>query len=69
MTALAAKRAPLIVGISTVGGVAAGRAPRRTDYIDGEVLDVSDDVTYGAGDVDSTVDEYRPGTEQRRLTD
>ncbi len=69
VTELAARRAPLIVGISTVGGVAAGRAPRRTDYIDGEVLDVSDDVTYGADDVNATVDEYRPGAEQRRLTD
>ena len=41
----------------------------ETDYIDGEVLDVRDDVTYGADDVNATVDEYRPGAEQRRLTD
>ena len=33
------------------------------------VVDVSDDVTYGADDVNATVDEYRPGAEQRRLTD
>lgn len=48
VTALAARRAPLIVGVSTVGSSAAGarsaRSPRpgRGDYIDGEVLDVTD---------------------------
>ncbi len=42
VTAMAARRAPLIVGVST----AAGYATRRTqpDYIDGEVIDVVDDV-------------------------
>ena len=59
VTALAAKRAPLIVGISTVGGAAAGRSARRGEYIDGEVIDVVDDI-----DTPET-----PGTEQRRLTD
>ncbi|MGE2736873.1 FxsA family protein [Mycolicibacterium vaccae] len=42
VTALAARRAPLIVGVSTMGS-AAGRA-RRGDYIDGEVIEVVDDV-------------------------
>lgn len=75
VAALAAKRAPLIVGIGTAGGVAAGRASRRTDYIDGEVLDVTDDVT-GANVTDHVsgadaagADGYVRGTEQRRLTD
>lgn len=40
VTALAARRAPLIVGVSTMGS-AAGRA-RRGDYIDGEVVDTVD---------------------------
>ncbi|MGE0219954.1 FxsA family protein [Mycolicibacterium sp.] len=40
LTAMAARRAPLIVGVGTVGGAAA-RA-RRGDYIDGEVIDVVD---------------------------
>ncbi|MGE2731320.1 FxsA family protein [Mycolicibacterium vaccae] len=42
VTALAARRAPLIVGVSTMGS-AAGRA-RRGNYIDGEVIEVVDDV-------------------------
>ena len=46
LTAMAARRAPLIVGVSTVGS-AAGRAgysprPSRGDYVDGEVIDVVD---------------------------
>ncbi|WP_163891396.1 FxsA family protein [Mycolicibacterium hippocampi] len=52
VTAMAARRAPLIVGVSTMGSAAAGargQSPRqgRGDYIDGEVLDVTDvtDVT------------------------
>lgn len=40
ITAMAARRAPLIVGVTTVSS-AAGRA-RRPDYIDGEVVDVVD---------------------------
>ncbi|MCV7129280.1 MULTISPECIES: FxsA family protein [Mycolicibacterium] len=40
ITAMAARRAPLIVGVTTVGS-AAGRA-RRRDYIDGEVVEVVD---------------------------
>lgn len=47
VTAIAARRAPLIIGVSTVGG-AAGRyatRPGRTDYIDGEVIDVVDAAT------------------------
>ncbi|MEZ0342195.1 FxsA family protein [Mycobacterium sp. pV006] len=40
VTALAARRAPLIVGVSTMGS-AAGRA-RHGDYIDGEVVDTVD---------------------------
>lgn len=43
VTAMAARRAPLIVGVSTVGSAAAGRASRG-DYIDGEVVEVIDDV-------------------------
>ncbi|MGD9622591.1 MAG: FxsA family protein [Mycolicibacterium sp.] len=42
VTAMAARRAPLIVGVSTVGGAAAGAREGRGDYIDGEVLDVTD---------------------------
>jgi UPF0716 protein FxsA len=47
LTAMAARRAPLIVGVGTVGSAAAGRAgysprPGRTDYVDGEVIDVTD---------------------------
>ena len=48
VTALAARRAPLIVGVGTMGSAAAGvrshrpTQPGRGDYIDGEVLDVSD---------------------------
>ena len=48
VTAMAARRAPLIVGVSTVGSAAAGARsgypprPGRGDYIDGEVLDVTD---------------------------
>ncbi|MDY6995098.1 MAG: FxsA family protein [Actinomycetota bacterium] len=61
VTALAAKRAPLIVGISTVGGMA-GRTSRRGDYIDGEVIDVVDDP-------DGSGDQSARGAEQRRLTD
>jgi UPF0716 protein FxsA len=47
LTAMAARRAPLIVGVSTVGSAAAGRAgysprPGRGEYVDGEVVDVVD---------------------------
>lgn len=48
VTAMAARRAPLIVGVGTVGSAAAGARtgrstqPGRGDYIDGEVIDVSD---------------------------
>jgi UPF0716 protein FxsA len=47
LSAMAARRAPLIVGVSSVGSAAAGRAgssPRsgRVDYVDGEVIDVVD---------------------------
>lgn len=48
VTAMAARRAPLIVGVGTVGSAAAGArsgrypGPGRGDYIDGEVLDVTD---------------------------
>lgn len=55
VTALAAKRAPLIVGVSTVGGAAAaGYRPRAggADYIDGEVIDVVDDVPGSAWNAD-----------------
>lgn len=57
VAAMAARRAPLIIGVSTVGG-AAGRyatRPGRTDYIDGEVIDVAD----------ATAEP--PNAEQRRL--
>lgn len=74
VTALAAKRAPLIVGISTVGGAAAA-ARGRGDYIDGEVIDVVDgdvaDFGDGSGNPDGTArdtDRARR-SEQRRLTD
>lgn len=43
VTALAARRAPLIVGVSTVGSAATRRAGREA-YIDGEVVEVVDDV-------------------------
>jgi len=53
VTAMAARRAPLIVGVSTVGSAAAGRPsgsprPGRGDYIDAEVVDgeVIDTVDY-----------------------
>jgi UPF0716 protein FxsA len=48
VTAMAARRVPLIVGVSTVGSAAAGArsgySPRsgHGDYIDGEVIDVVD---------------------------
>ena len=48
VTAMAARRAPLIVGVSTVGSAAAGARsgnapqPGRGDYIDGEVLNITD---------------------------
>ncbi|MBX7433180.1 membrane protein FxsA [Mycobacterium sp. Y57] len=60
VTVLAAKRAPLIVGVSTVGGAAAAYRPGagRGEYIDGEVIDVVDDVPGAAERAD-----------QRRLTE
>jgi UPF0716 protein FxsA len=60
VTAMAVKRAPLIVGVSAAGRAAAGARSDRTnrrgrgDYIDGEVIDVKD------------VDDVRDG-EQPRL--
>ncbi|BBX16219.1 membrane protein FxsA [Mycolicibacterium duvalii] len=45
VTALAARRAPLIVGVSTMGstmGPAAAGRTGRGDYIDGEVIDTVD---------------------------
>ncbi len=66
VTALAARRAPLIVGISTVGGVAAGRSPGRGDYIDGEVIDVVDDINSPGN---SSAGDTTRGAEHRRLTD
>lgn len=51
ITAMAARRAPLIVGVSTFGSAAAGRTGRG-EYIDGEVVEVIDDVERpGAADV------------------
>lgn len=52
VTAMAARRAPLIVGAGTGSGFGAQRfayRPSRADYIDGEVIDVSDvrDATPG----------------------
>lgn len=49
VTAMAARRAPLIVGVSTVGSAAAGRSgyssrAGRGEYVDGEVIDVVDEV-------------------------
>lgn len=51
VTAMAARRAPLIVGVSTVGSAAAGysRPAGRGDYVDGEVLGVVDEVDNRAG--------------------
>ncbi len=49
VTAMAARRAPLIVGVGTVGSAAAGARSGYSasrgygDYIDGEVLDVTED--------------------------
>lgn len=57
VTAMAARRAPLIVGVTTAG-TAAGRArymarPSRGDYVEGEVIDVVDEVQHRPGmDVD-----------------
>ncbi|ADT99074.1 FxsA family protein [Mycolicibacterium gilvum] len=52
VTALAARRAPLIVGVSTVGSAATRRAG-RAEYIDGEVVEVIDDVPVHDGGVPS----------------
>jgi UPF0716 protein FxsA len=72
VTAMAAKRAPLIVGVSTVGSAAAGARPgyvsrpSRGDYIDGEVLESTDfaDITdiTDVTDLSDSAD-----VEQRRL--
>jgi len=56
ITAMAARRAPLIVGVSTVGSAAAGRSgygprPGRGEYVDGEVIDVVDDVAPARADL------------------
>lgn len=61
ITAMAARRAPLIVGVGTVGSAAAGRPTYRGrgEYVDGEVIDVRDDVGGGA--------DIRPAIEQRHL--
>lgn len=60
VTAMAARRAPLIVGVGTVGSAAAGRRsyPGRGEYVDGEVIDVHDD--RDGFDI-------RPAIEQRHL--
>ncbi|MCZ0728208.1 FxsA family protein [Mycolicibacterium iranicum] len=60
ITAMAGRRAPLIVGVGTVGSAAAGRAGYRGrgEYVDGEVIDVRDD----RDGVD-----IRPAIEQRHL--
>ncbi|AFM17798.1 protein affecting phage T7 exclusion by the F plasmid [Mycolicibacterium chubuense NBB4] len=46
LTAIAARRVPLIVGVGTAGSAAAAArsaySQRRGDYIDGEVIDVVD---------------------------
>ncbi|MDG4666600.1 FxsA family protein [Mycobacterium sp. 236(2023)] len=57
ITAMAARRAPLIVGVGTVGSAAAGRRVRG-EYVDGEVIDVHDDVDNGGV-------QARPAIEQR----
>ncbi len=49
ITAMAARRAPLIVGVSTVGSAAGRRM--RGEYVDGEVIDVHDDVPRDVRDV------------------
>lgn len=61
ITAMAARRAPLIVGVGTVGSAAAGRQSYRGrgEYVDGEVIDVHDDVRDRA--------DIRPAIEQRHL--
>lgn len=41
VTALAARRAPLIVGVGTMGSAAA-RSRMRGEYVDGDVIDVHD---------------------------
>ncbi|UXA16136.1 FxsA family protein [Mycobacterium sp. SMC-4] len=68
VTALAARRAPLIVGVSTMGSAAAGR-PGRGDYIDGEVVDVDSEVITVDGEVvDVDRDAPPPGrADQPRL--
>ena len=43
ITAMAARRAPLIVGVSTVGSAATRRSGRGA-YVDGEVIEVIDDI-------------------------
>lgn len=58
VTAMAARRAPLIVGAGTATRFA--YRPARTDYIDGEVIDVVDDTTGPA-------DMGWPQAERRRL--
>ncbi|MDA2890540.1 membrane protein FxsA [Mycolicibacterium sp. BiH015] len=60
VTAMAARRAPLIVGVGTVGSAAAGRRSYRGrgEYVDGEVIDVHDDP--------DGID-IRPAIEQRHL--
>jgi UPF0716 protein FxsA len=57
---VAARRAPLLVGVGTAGSAATGfsRRPGRGDYIDGEVIDV----------VDNPADDVPPvRTDQPRL--
>ncbi|MEH3140025.1 MAG: membrane protein FxsA [Mycobacterium kyogaense] len=70
VTAMAARRAPLIVGAGTASGFGAQRFAYRPargdytggDYIDGEVIDIVD------GPVDAPVDASpEPRTEPRRL--
>ncbi|MHA0287716.1 FxsA family protein [Mycobacterium sp. C3-094] len=60
VTAMAARRAPLIVGAGTASGFGARRfahPPSRGDYIDGEVIDV----------VDAPAATPEPQAEPRRL--
>ena len=64
--AMAARRIPLIVGVGTFGGAAAGArsgySPQqgRGDYIDGEVIDTDGQVIDTDGEVIDVVDVKQP---------